>query len=100
LKELPISSVKIDKSFVDDVINNVSDQYIISALLDLGGSMGFKLILEGIETIDQRDFLREMGFTLAQGYYYSPPIKASQVPAFCQQYHFGHIAAQCVAKSA
>lgn len=90
LKELPITSVKIDKSFVDDVINNVADQSIITALLNLGNSMGFKLILEGIETVDQRDFLKEMGFTLAQGYYYSHPLPASQVPAFIQRQDSGY----------
>ena len=89
LKELPITTVKIDKSFVDDVINNVADQSIISALLNLGNSMGFNLILEGIETIDQRDFLKEMGFNLAQGYYYARPMPASQVPAFIQRQEFG-----------
>jgi diguanylate cyclase (GGDEF)-like protein len=90
LKELPITAIKIDKSFVDNVINNLADQSIITALQNLGESMGFKLILEGIETIDQRDFLQEMGFSLAQGFYYSHPLKASQVPAFIKRQNSGY----------
>lgn len=90
LKKLPITCVKIDKSFVDDVINNLADQSIIAALLRLGSSMGFKLVLEGIETVDQRDFLKEMGFSLAQGYYYSHPLPASQVPAFIRRQNSGY----------
>jgi diguanylate cyclase (GGDEF)-like protein len=99
LKELPISNVKIDKSFIDNVTNNHADQSIISALLNLSISMDFQLILEGIETADQRDFLKNMGFILAQGYYYSHPLPASQVPAFIRRQESGYDGAALAAKA-
>lgn len=99
LKEVPMSCVKIDKSFVDDVINNLADQSIIAALLSLSNSMGFRLILEGIETVDQRDFLQDMGFTLAQGYFYSRPLPSSQIPAFIRRQNADHDGAQLAAKA-
>lgn len=84
LKDVPISTVKIDKSFIDNVTSNHADQSIINAILALCQSMGLKLILEGVETLDQRNFLRDKGFTLAQGFYYARPMPASKVAAFIQ----------------
>jgi EAL domain-containing protein (putative c-di-GMP-specific phosphodiesterase class I) len=82
IKELPVSGLKIDKSFVDDVIKNHTDQAIIQALISLGQAMDFKLIVEGVEHVAQRDFLRDMGITLAQGFLYARPMPASEVPEF------------------
>lgn len=81
LKELPVSSVKIDKSFVENILDNEDDKSIIRALLGMSHSMNFKLVLEGMETVDQVNFLKDMGFVLAQGYYFSKPVSAAQVPA-------------------
>lgn len=81
LKELPVTAVKIDKSFVKNILENEDDKSIISALLDMGNSMNFKLVLEGLETVDQLTFLKDMGFVLAQGYYYSRPVSAAEIPA-------------------
>lgn len=89
LKELPITAVKIDKSFVDDVLENQADQYIMAAILGLGENMGFRLVLEGVETDAQRAFLQEMGFGLAQGYFYAHPLPASQVPDFIRLQNAG-----------
>ncbi|MGI9478761.1 MAG: putative bifunctional diguanylate cyclase/phosphodiesterase [Hyphomicrobiaceae bacterium] len=80
IKELPCTAVKVDKSFVRDVESNDADQAIIEALLKLGQSIGFKVVLEGVETEEQRDLLRSMGCRLAQGYHYSAPVPATEVP--------------------
>ena len=85
LKELPITTIKIDKSFIDDVLENPDDQSIIGAMLGLGRSMKFDLVMEGIETASQLDLLRRMGSELAQGYFYARPMPAVEVPAFIQR---------------
>ena len=82
IKELPCTTVKIDKSFVNDVVSDKSDQAIIQSLLELGETLGFKLVLEGVETADQLDLLRSLGCQIAQGYFYSRPMPASEVPEF------------------
>lgn len=85
IKQLPCSAVKIDKSFVDEVVKNHADQSIIKSLLELGRQLGFKLVLEGVETIDQLDLLRSLGCEIAQGYHYSRPVPASDVPALVER---------------
>ena len=80
IKQLPCTTIKIDKSFVNNVVDDEADQSIIQSLLALGNKMGFKLILEGVEQKDQVDFLRSLGCDFMQGYYFSRPVPASKVP--------------------
>lgn len=85
LKALPITAIKIDKSFIDDVLDCADDQSIIAAMLELGKSMLFSLVMEGIETSRQLELLKLMGSELAQGYYFSRPLPAAEVPAFIER---------------
>lgn len=85
LKELPITAIKIDKSFIDNVLEDHADQSIIGAMIELGQSMNFSLVMEGIETASQLSFLKRMGSELAQGYYYARPMPATEVPAYIQR---------------
>lgn len=87
IKELPCSAVKIDKSFVSDVASDRADQAIIKSLLDLGKTLGFSLILEGVETTEQLDLLKSLGCELAQGYYYSRPVPAHEIPELLERHN-------------
>lgn len=89
IKQLPCTAVKIDKSFVDQVVKDHADQSIIKSLLELGKQLGFKLVLEGVETIDQLDLLRSLGCNIAQGYHYSRPVPGSDVPALVKRLNGG-----------
>ncbi len=80
IKELPRTSVKIDKSFIKGVVEDSVDQAIVQALVDLGRSVGFKLIAEGVETVEQLDLVHDLGCNLVQGYYYSKPVAGAEVP--------------------
>lgn len=82
LKDLPITTVKVDKSFVDLIETNIDDQCIIKALSGIGVVMDFDLVLEGVETADQLAYLRDNGYTAVQGYYYSKPMPALQLPLY------------------
>jgi len=86
LKELPFHIVKVDKTFVVNILDDPDDEAIVRALKQLGVSMGFKLILEGIESKEQLIFLRRIGFDFAQGYYFGRPMPAAKVPLFLRQH--------------
>lgn len=74
IQRLPISALKIDRSFVSSVQNNVDDATIVKAIINLAHSLNMQVIAEGAETMEQVDFLREHNCDLVQGYYFSRPI--------------------------
>lgn len=80
LKQFPLSRLKIDQSFVRDVTRDINDEAIIKATIALGKSLQLEIIAEGVETMEQRDFLVNEGCEQAQGYLFSKPVSAKQIP--------------------
>lgn len=78
LKRLPIDKLKIDKVFVKDLPNDEEDVGITEAVIALAKSLNLKVIAEGVETQEQKDFLVENGCENIQGYYYSKPIPTDE----------------------
>lgn len=74
LKRLPISSIKIDRSFLSSVLEDKSDQKIIQAIISLAGNLNIKVIAEGVESSEQEKFLQDSNCTYAQGFLYSEPM--------------------------
>ncbi|MDE2367133.1 MAG: EAL domain-containing protein, partial [Betaproteobacteria bacterium] len=85
LKRLPLDWVKIDQSFVRDVLTNSNDATIIRAIILLAKSMGLEIIAEGVETEAQRLFLVQHGCNTYQGYLLSPPLPPDQFREFMRQ---------------
>ena len=79
LKRLPIDKLKIDKSFIDNLPNDEEDVAIVKAIIVLSESLNLKVIAEGVETKEQKEFLVKNGCTVIQGYYYSQPIPAKMM---------------------
>ena len=78
LKRFPIDVLKIDKSFVDDLPFDADDMAIVTAIIAMGTALGFQILAEGTERIEQIEFLKERGCTMYQGYYKNPPLPAEE----------------------
>ncbi len=82
LKKLPINKLKIDQSFVRDLPDDEEDAAITKAIIALAHSLNLKIIAEGVETKEQKDFLILHGCNCIQGYFYSKPIPAHEMQKF------------------
>jgi diguanylate cyclase (GGDEF)-like protein/PAS domain S-box-containing protein len=87
LKRLPLDQLKIDKSFVRDVPDAVTDASIVRTIIALGQCLNLTIIAEGVETEGQRDFLEKHGCCAYQGYYFSPALQFEKFEAFVDQMH-------------
>jgi diguanylate cyclase (GGDEF)-like protein/PAS domain S-box-containing protein len=74
LKQMPVQTLKIDRSFIKDISTDVNDEAIAIAIIQLGKSMNLSVIAEGVETDEQAAFLLRHGCNQAQGYFYSRPV--------------------------
>ena len=74
LKRLPLDQLKIDRAFVRDILSDVASGAIAETIVSLGRAMGLSVIAEGVETLEQRDFLANLGCHVYQGYLISPPV--------------------------
>ena len=74
LKQLPVQTLKIDRSFIKDISTDANDEAIAIAIIQLGKSLNLSVIAEGVETEEQAAFLLRHGCNLAQGYFYSRPV--------------------------
>ncbi len=84
LKRFPIGTLKIDQSFVRDLSSNPDDAAIVSAIIALGHSLGLNVIAEGVETVEQLNFLRKMSCNEMQGYLFSRPVPAEDMTRLLQ----------------
>ncbi|MDX2254021.1 MAG: EAL domain-containing protein [Pseudanabaenaceae cyanobacterium bins.39] len=78
LKHFPINSLKIDRCFIQDIVNDRHDATICLAIIDLAHSLSLQVVAEGVETVDQLEFLRKSHCDIFQGYLFSPPVPAAE----------------------
>jgi diguanylate cyclase (GGDEF)-like protein/PAS domain S-box-containing protein len=79
LRELPVDEIKIDRSFVLGMSEEEGDAVIVRSTVDLGRNLGLEVVAEGVETLEDWEFLRELGCTTAQGYFLSRPLPAAEL---------------------
>jgi len=80
LRELPVTGVKIDRSFVRDAVDRPEDLAITEAIVRLARGLGLETVAEGIETVEQRDLLRRLGCSTAQGFWWSGAVPIYELP--------------------
>lgn len=81
LKRLPLDQIKIDQSFVRDISTDTSDAVIVKAIISMCDAMGLNVIAEGVETVEQRNFLDDHGCHVFQGYLFGRPIPLQEFEA-------------------
>lgn len=86
LHALPLTKIKIDRSFVTDLHKRPASYKIVKSLLTLSHDMGLECVVEGVESSEELAALRTLGGTIVQGYFYSPPLSDSDVSEFLSRY--------------
>src|SRR5581483_7377598 len=84
LRQHPIGTVKIDRTFLEDVPQNPASATLVETIVVMAHALGKRVIAEGIETAEQLDFLRERSCDIAQGFYLSRPLSAEAVTELLQ----------------
>jgi len=88
LKRLPVSEIKVDRSFVQRMTVDADDAAIVRSIVDLAHSLGLRVVAEGVETAETWRALEAMGCDLAQGYLISRPVPGDEVTRWLSS-HFG-----------
>ncbi|MCW8408592.1 EAL domain-containing protein [Legionella sp. PATHC035] len=82
LKQFPVDKLKIDRSFISELVNRENDAAITRAIINLGHSLNLEVLAEGVETDLQREFIMQHGCDYAQGYYFAMPQKPEELSEF------------------
>lgn len=86
IDKLPIDVVKIDKQFVDDILESKDNNLVIDSICALTKSLSLKTIAEGVETLEQVEYVKNCGCDFIQGYYYSKPLEENDAIAFLEEH--------------
>ena len=70
--------IKIDKSFIDNILDIKEEEILVNGIIKLAGEIGLKVIAEGVESMDQYDYLKDINCNIIQGYYFSKPLAAEE----------------------
>ena len=84
LRDLPVTKLKIDRAFIKNLDNSFEDRAIAKTIIALGSGLMMKVLAEGVETIEQKIFLKERGCSLMQGYLFSKPLPINEVEKLLQ----------------
>ena len=79
LKHIPLTKLKIDKSFIDDITTNKKDRAIAQSIISIAKGLDVQVLAEGVETKEQYELLEQMGCEIIQGYYFSKPLPPEEI---------------------
>ena len=85
LKRFPVDILKVDRSFVKDIPDDSNDMEITAAIIAMAQKLKLNVVAEGVETVEQIEFLQNNNCYIVQGYYYSPPVSEADLPALFER---------------
>ncbi|GAB6139684.1 hypothetical protein JCM14076_04130 [Methylosoma difficile] len=85
LQKLPLDCLKIDKVFIDDVLLNPHSSLLLETIIGLARSLGYSMIAEGVESVEQAYAIKTLGCDVMQGFFFSPAIPSENVPGLLKQ---------------
>jgi EAL domain-containing protein (putative c-di-GMP-specific phosphodiesterase class I) len=85
LKRFPVNTLKIDRSFVQDMQEHGNERTLVGAIIAMGKSLGLDIVAEGVEQRSHMEALKQMGCHYAQGYFFSRPVPAAEFAAAAQR---------------
>ena len=88
LNSFPLDGIKVDRSYLVKSLDNEKDANLVAAIIDIARNMNLVLLAEGVETIEQYQFLNRQGVHLMQGYLFSAPVSAGELEAMLAPWHF------------
>ncbi len=84
LRNLPINEVKVDKSFVRDILDDANDRRLIQSIIGIGKSLNIPVLAEGVESAEQVEMLKRFGCDRLQGYYYQKPLRLEELKQYLE----------------
>jgi diguanylate cyclase (GGDEF)-like protein len=78
IKQLPLDLIKVDKTFIDDILEDDYAQAFIKLIVELSKTIGTKICVEGVEKVEQYELLKELGVDYIQGYYFGKPVNSDE----------------------
>ncbi|WP_457641937.1 EAL domain-containing protein [Persephonella sp.] len=87
LKMMPVTYIKIDRSFIKDLPKDKDDRILTKAIIELSKNFGYKTVAEGVETKDQLIFLKEINCNMVQGFYFCKPLPPEEIEEILQDDH-------------
>jgi EAL domain-containing protein (putative c-di-GMP-specific phosphodiesterase class I) len=85
LRQMPVDMLKIDASFIRDMIEDPDDAAIANAVVSLGRALNMRVVAEGVERVDQQEALESWGCDFMQGYLYSKPLPIDELNTWLRQ---------------
>ncbi|KZZ72196.1 hypothetical protein A3766_21745 [Oleiphilus sp. HI0132] len=85
LSKLPINELKIDRSFVNDILIDEQDWLLAKSIINLSKSLSIPVVAEGVETKEQADILAANGCDVFQGYYFAKPMPKNELVSFLRE---------------
>ena len=85
IRRLPLHRLKIDRVFVHDLLADTDNSSIIATIIAMGRAMGLTVVAEGVEQLEQAQYLRGLGCDLVQGFYFSKPVTAADIAVLADQ---------------
>jgi diguanylate cyclase (GGDEF)-like protein len=85
LKRFPLDGIKLDRSFIENVADGLTDAQIVRAVVEMARALGLEIVAEGVETPEQLNAVRNLGCHQAQGFYFMPPLPAEEVAGLLEE---------------